>query len=140
MRLTPITIKRLTNGTSQQQIADIIGVRRTMISELENNNILLPPDKMQLLLNHYDCKIEDIYPRDTLKQIIKIYKPTPAPRQHTSQQYKFTVRVDNSLINDFTLQNLASCGYKNYTDWLYKKIIEFNSELKQKRARQDSKK
>ena len=131
MKLTKLTIKRLENNKTQEQIAKYLDVRRSLISDIESHNVLLMPDSIKQLAELYQTPVDELYPNELLRDICRVYKPKALEQDREQPAYyHFHVRIRvDTLSSKFTMENLRKCGYKDQTQWLYAKIKEFETEL-----------
>lgn len=110
-------------GLKRVDAAKATGYDKPMISRLTTGYCLPNTQKLATLCELLDCGVLDLYERgevDLLKCGRKGSGNAVATREkrNASTCWKFTVRVPNSLREQFTDKVIRAAGYPSYAAWL----------------------
>lgn len=124
--------KRLIHNMRQQDWSDRTGIRRTLISDVEQGTCLLMPTDLNRLCEVAEAPVTQLYPDWLLRDICRVYRPAPAPERPEVTKYRsVSVRLRQDMATQLTKSNLRKCGYKDLTAWVYACLNRFCHELQE---------
>ena len=123
---------RLAQHQRQQDYADKLCVRRSLISEVEQGTCLLMPNDINKLCEVAQAPVTQLYPDWLLRDICRVYRPAHKEVEPGNIRYRqIGVRVRQDMSQHLTRDNLRKCGYKDITAWIYVCISRLQDELRE---------
>lgn len=123
---------RLSQGKRQQDWSDETGLRRQLISDIEQGACLLMPNDINKLCEVAQAPVTQLYPDWLLRDICRVYRPAHKDVEPGNIRYRqIGVRVRQDMSQHLTRDNLRKCGYKDITAWIYVCISRLQDELRE---------
>lgn len=122
------------NNIQQKDLALILNLEETHISNLTNYKCLPTPNQAFKICELLNCNILDIYNKNEIDLILGTKK---ASRNNDDNlYYRLCVRLNKSGCNCLKIENLQKLGYKTMKEWVLDCMEDLKLRLRE-RDKQD---